>query len=196
MFPETLLTDRLRFERLAREYVPLPEYYTLVSADKNLTADEEFRYIPREPVKTLGGAAERLDEFERQWADRERAEYALRTREGEDTCALAGTAGLIFEWDRELANLAIRLRKRFWGRGYSGERADALLRLAFEHLGLDCVAVPVHAGNERSRRAVKRYVERWGGRHEGLLRNDGTRGDRPVDRHRFTITREEYEAAK
>lgn len=196
MFPETLTTERLRFERLCREHVPVDEYYTLVGS-RNPTATEELRYIPREPVGSVGAAAARLRTFERRWDDRERAEYALRPREGEPGAGdLAGTAGLIFAWDRRLAKLAVRLRKQFWGRGYSGERADALLELAFDRLDFDCVAIPVHADNERSRRAVESYVDRWGGRYEGLLRNDGTRSDGPVDRHRFTITREEYDNAK
>lgn len=197
MFPETFATDRLRFERLCREFVPVNEYWTLVGKHSNPTVSEELRYIPREPVETLGAAADRLDDFERQWHDRERAEYALRPREDEAGAGdLAGTAGLIFEWDRNLALLAIRLRKRFWGRGYSGERADALLELAFGRLDLGCVAIPIHAGNQRSRRAVEGYVERWCGRYEGLVRDDGSRADGTVDRHRFTITRGEYKDAK
>jgi ribosomal-protein-alanine N-acetyltransferase len=197
VFPETLTTGRLRFERLCREYVPVDEYYTLVGREANPTVEEELRYIPRGPVETVGAAADRLEEFERRWDARERAEYALRPRDGEPGSGdLAGTAGLIFAWDRRLAKLAVRLRKRFWGRGYSGERADALLELAFDSLDLDCVAIPVHAGNERSRRAVESYVDRWNGRHEGLLRNDGARSDGPVDRHRFTVTHEEYDNAK
>ena len=117
MSPATLSTKRLRFERLCRENVPLAEYYELVGAEPNPTAEAELRYIPREPVETMGGAADRLDEFEEQWEARERAEYALRPREGEDGAGeLAGTAGLVLAWDRSLAKLAVRLRKRFWGR--------------------------------------------------------------------------------
>ena len=197
VFPETLRTERLRFEQLCREHVPVDEYYTLVGRGANPAVDEELRYIPREPVETVGAAADRLAAFERRWDDRERAEYALRPRDGEPGAGeLAGTAGLLFAWDRRLAKLAVRLRKRFWGRGYSGERADALLELAFDRLDLDCVAIPVHAGNEQSRRAVESYVDRWNGRYEGLLRNDGARSDGPVDRHRFSISREEYDNAK
>ena len=197
MFPATLSTDRLRFERLCRENVPLAEYYGLVGAEPNPTAEAELRYVPREPVETMGGAADRLNAFEEQWEARERAEYALRPREGEAGAGdLAGTAGLILAWDRSLAKLAVRLRKRFWGRGYSGERADALLAFAFDRLGLDCVVVPVHADNDRSKRAVEKYVDRWGGRYEGFLRNDGGRTGGHVDRHRFSVTRSAYEDAK
>ena len=88
------------------------------------------------------------------------------------------------------------LRKRFWGRGYSGERAGALIEVAFERLDLQAVVVTVEPDNEKSMTAVSRYVEAHGGRREGLLRNyhadqDGT----PVDVYRYTVTRAEYERA-
>jgi len=103
---------------------------------------------------------------------------------------------LILRWDRDLALPAIWLRKPFWGRGYSGERADALLGVAFDRLDLGMVAIPVHRDNGKSRRAVERYVDRHGGRYEGLLRHHSGRYDEPVDHHRFSIAREEYEASR
>lgn len=193
VFPETLETERLRFERLHRENVAFRDFYDVVGPG----SESMFEYVPRGPVRSLGEAADRLTRFEREWDDRERAEWALRPKEGEAGAGrLAGFAGLVFQWEKRRAMPAIRLRERFWGRGYSGERIDALLEVAFERLDLECVTIPVHAGNERSKRAVEKYVDRWGGRYEGLLRNDGARADGPADRHRFSITRAEYEASK
>jgi len=66
-------------------------------------------------------------------------------------------------------------------------------RIETDRLDLEVVAVAHVDGNEKSRRAVEKYVERFGGQHEGLLRNfqandDGT----VVDMHRYTITNEQY----
>lgn len=125
MFPEEFETERLRFERLCRENVPVADYYELVS-HANPHVEEELQYVPREPVGSVGAAHERLRSFERRWDDRERAEWGIRPKAEENGAGeLAGTAGLIFEWDRRLAMPAIRLRKRFWGRSYSGERCEA-----------------------------------------------------------------------
>lgn len=193
MFPATVQTDRLRFERLHRENVTVRDFYEVVGPG----SEAMFEYVPRDPVGSMGEAADRLIRFEGQWNDRERAEWLLRPKDGEAGAGeIAGFAGLIFQWDRRRAMPAIRLRERFWGRGYSGERADALLELAFERFDLECVTVPVHAGNERSKSAVESYVERHGGRYEGLARNDAARSDGPADRHRFSIVRSEYEASK
>jgi RimJ/RimL family protein N-acetyltransferase len=76
------------------------------------------------------------------------------------------------------------------------ERADALLEIAFERLDFGVVAIPLHGENQKSYRAVEKYVQRHGGRYEGLLRNHAARYDGPADHHRFSIIREEYEASK
>ena len=53
--------------------------------------------------------------------------------------------------------------------------------------------VPEH---ERSRRAIEKYVDRLGGRREGLLRNHITFADGSVhDEVRYTITRNEWREA-
>lgn len=195
MFPESFETDRLRFERYCHERIDARDLYDLLS-DRSGTIDEETRYLPWNPVTTVKGAADRIDDFEERWESRDRAEWLVRPKAGEDGAGeVAGSAGLICHWDRDLAHLAIWLGKPFWGRGYSGERADALLEIAFERLDFGVVAIPLHADNEKSYRAVEKYVARHGGRYEGLLRNHAGRYDEPVDHHRFSISRGEYEAS-
>lgn len=194
-FPKRFETDRLRFERFARETVGPLELYEHVSR-RNPTIEEETRYLPWNPVETVDGAAERIEASERRWEDRERAEWLIRPKAGEDGAGdVAGSAGLICRWEHDLALPTIWLRKPFWGRGYSGERADRLLEIAFDRLDFGVVAVPLHRDNERSHRAVEKYVERHGGRYEGLLRHHAARYDEPADHHRFSISREEYESS-
>jgi RimJ/RimL family protein N-acetyltransferase len=191
VFPETIETDRLRLERLSTAVDPLT-YHEHCS--RSAPAIEAVtRYLPWNPHPHPQRTREYLAEMDRKWREGERAEYAIRPKAGEDGAGeVAGAAGLICEFDRDLAIPAIWLRERFWGRGYSGERADALLELAFERLNVGVVAVLVHGENDRSRRAVEGYVDRHGGRYEGRLRNHAGRHDRPADHHRFSISREEY----
>jgi RimJ/RimL family protein N-acetyltransferase len=54
---------------------------------------------------------------------------------------------------------------------------------------------PHETGNEKSRRAIEKYIEAHGGRHEGELRHHDAWEGEPVDQHRYTITREEYHAS-
>jgi RimJ/RimL family protein N-acetyltransferase len=117
------------------------------------------------------------------------------TTDGLTTDELAGTTNLDFDWDRRSAELGIWLRKPFWGRGYSGERAAALLELAFDRLDLELVGASHRAGNDRSRRAIGKYVERFGGQHDGVLRDFFPRDGEIGDLHRYVITREQYRSA-
>ena len=196
MFPETFETERLAYRRLCSETISPLELYDLTSSRSSI-AVEEFQYLPWNPAETVKEAADRLDAFEQKWDDRERADWLIIPKEGEeDAGEIAGRAGLICRWEQDLALPAIWLRKPFWGRGYSGERADALLGLAFERLDFGVVAIPLHGENQKSYRAVEKYVQRHGGRYEGLLRNHAARYDEAADHHRFSISREEYEASK
>lgn len=195
MFPECFETDRLRFERFCRDAIGPRELYELLSR-RNATIEHETRFLPWNPVETVDGAAEWLDRVERNWEDLDRADWLVRPKKGERGAGeVAGYAGLECRWDQDLARLAVWLREPFWGRGYAGERADALLEIAFERLGFGVVAIPIHGENEKSFRAVEKYVSRYGGRYEGLLRHHADRYDEPVDHHRFSISREEYEGA-
>lgn len=167
-YPRVVETDRLRFEPLHE--VDPREYYRF----RRDQPPEVYAYIPFEAPETPREAAGWLTDAREDWKARTRAMYAVRPTngtEGGDRGDLAGETMLATQWDHRIAWLGLVLGKRFWGRGYSGERADAMLELAFDRLDLEYVAVTHEVGNRNSRRAVERYVDRNGGRREATLRN-------------------------
>jgi RimJ/RimL family protein N-acetyltransferase len=193
MFPARIETDRLVLEAFTRENVDVSTQYRH-SSRHNPHIEEITEHLTWDPHETPKESLEFLKAQEQARAEGEDATYVVRPGEGEDGAGeFAGMAGLHPDWERRTATLGTWLRKPFWGRGYSGERAAALMEVAFERLDLEVVAVSHDAGNEQSRRAIEKYVERFGGRHEGLLRNGGPGSDGPVDLHRYSITREEWE---
>lgn len=193
MFPAVVETDRLRLEGPPSERVDLLELYRVCSSDPAI--DEVTRHVPWSPHATPKETKEFLDEAADSWEAGDGAVYAVRPRDGEAGAGeLAGMTGLHPDWDRRTAGMGIWLRKRFWGRGYAGERAGALFYLAFERLDLDAVAVECAVDNDRSRRAVERYVEAHGGRFEGRLRNRLPVGDEVRDARRYSVSREEWAA--
>lgn len=192
IFPDHIETDRLRLEPLRRETVDVFELYRICSADDGIEA--VTKYLPWQPHRTVDETVEFVERCEQQWSDHEGVTYVIRPREGEDGAGeLAGLTSLGCEWDRLTAGLGLWLRKRFWGRDYSGDRAAALIEVAFERLDLEVVAVTHQVGNDQSRRAIEKYVEAHGGRQEGRLRNWALRDGEPVDEVRYTISREEYQ---
>lgn len=193
LFPERIETERLRLERLCLDTVDCFEYYECCSRHEP-AIDEVTRYLPWDTHETVKETRDYLEELDEKWEAGTRAEYVIRPKPGEPGGGeIAGSGGLIVDWETQTGYPAIWLRKRFWGRGYSGERATAMIELAFERLDLDLVAVPVQDGNEKSRRAVEAYVTDHGGQYDGIVRNSTVRPDGTIiDHHRYTITREQY----
>lgn len=195
MFPETIESDRLRLERLTMEH--LFEFYDHVSIGSP-GIEEITQYVTWSPHRSLKETRTFIEEQENQWTEGEGATYVVYLRETEDNAGeFGGITGLSIDWSRRTGTLGLWLRKPLWGRGYSSERAALLMDLAFERLDLDLVAVSHHPDNERSERAIRKYINAHGGRCEGHLRNhlvyqDGT----VVDEVRYSITQEEYHASQ
>lgn len=191
MFPERIETDRLLLERLCHENVDALELYDCFADGDDL--EGVFEYVPQRRYGTVKEARDRIDEAEERWTANEGAEYAVYPKEGEDGAGeLAGTTGLRCQWERRTGQLGLILRNPFWGRGYSGERAAALMELAFSRLDLELVTAGYNEGNERSKRAIEKYVDAHGGQYDGVLRNWVPMDDRVDDLHRYTITQEQY----
>ncbi|MCO8244980.1 GNAT family N-acetyltransferase [Haladaptatus sp. AB643] len=194
LFSERLETERLVLEKVCPENVTTHELYDLFSGQET---SDVFEHVPQSPYRSLDEPREMIENAAESWRDGAIASYAVRPSDGEpDAGALAGTALLYPEWEKRSARLGLILGKRFWGRGYSGERASALMAMAFDRLGLELVSVSHNAGNTKSRRAIEKYVERFGGEHDCLLRNWVPMDDEVNDVHRYTITREQWKASR
>jgi RimJ/RimL family protein N-acetyltransferase len=196
LFPRTIETERLRLEPRSPASVDLREVYAVCSSDPGI--EEVTRYVPWTPHETPRETREFLERGRTRFADGETADYVVRPRPAErveDVAApaVAGFAGLTPAWDRRAAELGIWLRKPYWGRGYSSERAFALAELAFEVLDLDLLEVTTHVDNENARRAIERYVSRMGGGRDGVFRNRGWVVDGEVsDLVRYSVSREAW----
>lgn len=195
LFPAEIETERLHLEQLCHDKVDVFDYYERCSRHED-GIDEVTEYLPWDTHESVKETKDYIDDLEEKWEEGTRAEYVIRPKEGEPgEGEIAGSGGLIVDWDTRTGFPAIWLRKPFWGRGYSVERASAMIELAFDRLDLDLVAIPVQDENEKSRKAVETYVESHGGQYDGLIRNSTVRPDGTIiNHHRYTITREQYES--
>lgn len=191
LFPEELETERLRLEQVCRDNVTVEELYAIRGSEEEMTSVQ--RYLPWEKHETPKETADLLDRAEREWEAGQAARYLIVPRANDDRI-IAGYTKLEVDWNRKTGSLGIWLRKQFWGKGYAGERADSLLEIAFDQLDLEIVVASHHDGNEKSRRAIEKYVDHYGGRYEGLIRNGATTTDGPVDIHQYSISTGEYKS--
>lgn len=196
LFPERIETDRLNLIRLCHDNVDVFAYYECCS-DHETAIEEVTQFLPWDTHETVKDTKDYIDDLEEKWEEGARAEYVIRPKASEEGArSIAGSGGLILDWETQTGYPAIWLRKPFWGRGYAEERAEAVIELAFDRLDLDLVAVPIQDGNEKSRTAVEGYIDRYGGQYDGLIRNATARPDGTIiDHHRYTITQEQYQTA-
>jgi len=193
LIPETIETDRLRFAVIRTETVDPLELYEICSADPGIETVTE--YMPWEPHATPDDTVEFIDHVDEQYQSDDGASYLIRPREGEEGAGtIAGTAGFSLDWEKRTMTMGVWLRKPFWGRGYSRERATAFIELAFDRFDLELVAITVLPENERSIRAIEKYIDAYGGQRAGRLRNWLTIDGEPADCLRYSISRSEWEA--
>ncbi len=193
LFPDRIRTDRLCLEAADLDSVTLEQLYEAYSGPG---LEDVMAYVPLEPYSTPEEARSFLERAGSKRGENDSATYAIYPRDGEDGAhEFAGTTTLFPDWDRGSASLAIVLLEEFWGRGYSGERAAAMFAVAFDVLDLEVVAIGCLPENTQSKRAIEGYVDRFNGTSDGLFRNARCLDGEPVDLHRFTVTREQYDAA-
>jgi ribosomal-protein-alanine N-acetyltransferase len=192
LFPKQIETDRLLFDRLCHDMVDLFEFYEFTMRDD--WQGDATEHMPWFRFQRLDQVAGFIDKAEQEWTEHDTARYLLRSKEEDGT--IIGTTAFGPEWETRRAGSGIVLAQRYWGREYGLERASAFIELTFERYDLDAYYTTCAAHNEPSRRMIEKYVERYSGQHEGLLRQHSPRPSGDVtDQHRFTILREEYEEA-
>lgn len=194
LFPEEMTSDRLRYTALRPDTMDPFELYTHTKADAP-GIDRVTRFLFWDPYQTPKEAADWIgrcgDVFERN----EEVTYIVRPTAGSRSGAFAGLTGLQVDWDRRMATLGMWLLPPFWGNGYSRERAGRLFELAFDRLDLEVVAVTADPENERSISSIEGYIDQYGGRREGVIRNDLVVDGEPRDSVRFSVTATEWAEA-
>ncbi|WP_423744729.1 GNAT family N-acetyltransferase (plasmid) [Haladaptatus sp. SPP-AMP-3] len=190
--PTTLFLATIESERL--RYVPLHEsvdVLDLYEYHRSGEMDTVMRPLGETPHATPKETMDELTEVRDAWESGERATYAMRSNADDE---FVGVAELWLEWDKRKTSFGIWVREPCWGRGYSAERAGTMLYVAFELLDLELVSVGHEPENERSKRAIEKYVDAYGGQYDGILRNWLPPGDSggPRDLRTYTISQTQW----
>lgn len=194
MFPEALVSERLRLERLTDELVDVYDLYALCGGAQATGGDVAVRpdvgaggALLEFPHATVKETYDFLGESQRRWREGEAATYGVIVEDD-----VVGLATLEPDWERRTGNLALWLAPVERGRGYAQEVGDLLVDVVFDDLDLDLVAVHHDVGADTARRALETFLERNGGRLEARIRNAVNRGGELVDQRRYTLSRAEY----
>lgn len=189
--PRRIETDRLVLERVHRETLDFDRLHALFSdlVDPEAVFERCGWDHHEDPAATRSYLADRTERWERG----EFFEYALEwAANGE----LVGTGCIERSGDDGAVEFGFWLRKPYWGRGIGGEGTDALVHVAFECLDVPFVVAGCLAPNEKSRRAIEKFVGRYGGAYVGSPPTVSSSSSGEPDvlaHHEWTITRSAFE---
>lgn len=83
-----------------------------------------------------------------------------------ETNEFVGQAGLFhlgYDTHQPEIELAYRLLKKFWHKGYATELAKFLIAWGFKHLAVDKLVAVIHTNNEKSRHVIQKAGMRYSG---------------------------------
>lgn len=196
MFPVRLETENLVMLKPSTEPTVVREVYDVCSSDAGI--EEVTRHVPWTPHETINETREFLEYNETLFDDGEKATYLLRHRKTDE---FVGIGSLSPDWSHQSGILGCWIRKKFWGNGYSGERASALFELGFTNLGLELIGVSHLSRNKKSRRAIERYIDKHNGQHTGMIRRtageewNGLSNNHILTFHEYSVSKDEYGSA-
>ena len=149
-----------------------------------------MRYWSHEPLPDLDAARAYLRSIDEGFEQRSLFQWAL-TRPEDDR--LVGTVTLL-HWDRanRRAEVGYMLAREQWGQGLASEAVRAVLRFAFDALGLHRIEAELDPRNEAS----ARLLERLGFRHEGHQRERWFLYGEWSDSALYGLLRTDFEGAK
>lgn len=184
-------SPRLEYERINPDTLDPLDLYQYVKREAP-GIDEITRCVRWEPYDHPKQVQDWIADTAEQFQDGELATYVVRSRHADSAREFVGLGSLDCYFDRQLATIGAWFRQSFWGRGFFGELAARYAALAFEDLDLRMIAITHSPDNDRSERAITKFIDRFGGRREGVLRNDISMNGTPRDSVRYTLSREEW----
>ena len=126
------------------------------------------------------------------WINKQRTEdeinFVITLRESGE---LAGAMGLLVSREHARAEIGYWIGVPYWNRGYATEAGRAVVRFAFEELGLNRVDAEVFSRNPAS----SRVLQKLGMRHEGTHRAHIVKWGQSIDVESYAVLRAEWNSS-
>lgn len=193
--PREIRADRLHFHRVHPEEVEFDRLHALFADAEE--SDEVFAQCGWDAHESEAETRDYLDERAAEWERGERYEYLLESISDNEyvgtTCLEVGDDGT--------GEFGLWLRKPYWGRELGSEVTDALVHVAVECLGAPFVTIGCRSTNDRSRRAIEKFVRRYGGAYYGSAPTVGSESENDDSRsivahHEWVVTREQFRSGE
>lgn len=186
IFPSKIETNRLIFEKISYKYNVKKLYDKYKDIDKSDT-----QYVTFEPYDNRIESKKYIENSIKKFENGESASYFILLKK--ENNKWIGTTGFEPTWDKSIAESGIFIFRDHWGNGYSTERGNAMVKLAFEEYDFKYWISKCHPENKGSIKAIEKYVVDNGGERVGVLPNwFKLCGNSYDDILYFKLSREDY----
>lgn len=188
VFPSEFQSKRLKFKRISYDVMDVRTLYEHYSSDNNT----EYDFAPFMPHNSIIETKNWIDKSIKKFKDGNSAGYFIFDSKNN----FIGTTSFDPDWNKNIAESGIFLFKDYWGNGYSTERGEIMLKLAFEEMNFEWWISRCHPDNIGSARAIEKYVVSNGGEKVGILPNQSNFiGDNNLhDVLYFKLSQKEYKS--
>lgn len=188
--PTLIETDRLQLRAIQTSFINIHKLHNLFSSRKN--SDEIFRYCSWNFHENIEDTENFVESRDADWINKKRASYVITNK---DTKEYIGTSYMKFTDARKQCTFGMWLRKQSWGNGFSSERADAFVHIAFNELDLKCVNVGCLKPNIKSKKSIEKYIKRYNGAYYGAKPVPSNRygyADGVEIHHEYAVTLQQF----
>lgn len=188
IIPSEIVTDRMVLEAINYDNCNAREIYDLYSS----VSIEESQYVSFDSYTSRVEAKQFIDNAVERFEEGDGANYIINIPDKQYDKPFIGTASFDPDWEKNIAESGIFLFKQFWGNGYSTERGEAMIELAFNEMNFDSWISKCDPRNKASIGAIENYVVDNGGERVGVLPNWVILGDEYTDILYFKLNCENY----
>jgi ribosomal-protein-alanine N-acetyltransferase len=138
-------------ERLTVQYLKELDLESFYDMQRNV---EVMQFV--KPAMNLEESEKELNRFITYY-DNEQINFNIWSVKEQNTDLFVGICGVYENANKEF-EIAYRLRRRFWGKGYGREMARGLIQYCFEERDLDLLTAYVRVGNLGSIKILKQEM--------------------------------------
>lgn len=186
VFPTLIETERLEMRPVNHKNLSVMEMYEIYKDIPEYVT----RYVTFESYDNPMEAKQFIEDSVSRFENSKNAGYVMYEKDSGD---FIGTTSFDPNWEQSIAESGIFMFEDYWGNGYSTERGEAMVELAFEFYDFNYWISKCHPDNDGSIGAIENYVVENGGERVGVLPNQGRlSGDEYKDILYFKLSRQQY----
>jgi len=165
VYPSYIESERLKFIPLHQSKITVK---TLYDKFRNVSSDTTKYVTFIKPYTQIIEAKEYMQKCKNEFENGESVTYSIIEKDTED---FIGLTSLKINWDRNIIVSGIYLFKNYWNNGYSTERGELFIDIAFKEYDIDFWVSRCSVDNESSINSMEKYIIGNGGEKWGTLPN-------------------------